>query len=558
MACAVLDHVPRTIRPGVWAIALIVVASVATWMRWFPGDRSRPRTFIRRDETQYTIPACRFLHGEFAVREFINPTLEASVVAGATAVVGGIRRLVHMDPSFDCFLARETFAPYVLVRCGRILSILASVASTWVIARIGRRLFSPTVGVFAGLLLAVDGVAANSAPICGNESMMVLLGLLAVDVAIRGDSLRRRIASGLLLGLAVATKYSVGVLALPLLVAFGLRVVPAALAAVAGFAVGCPTALANFREFIAGFSTQARYLHAGYLGESLPPGDSGYAEYVRTFSMHAGGALAVFCGAAVCASVVAWIVRRRRAHAIALSSSLPLYLYLGSGAFVQPRFLLPAVPFVLLLGGWLLELLLERVPALRSRPAALLVTGMSLLAAAAAPASLETRAFLRRNYGDPDPKAALLAEIEPAMAGRAHVAELAIPVESRLLLPSDPWDEFGLPPPDTNCLRFVREWSEAHGLQPTSTSLARFVGSSRTLADLQENLRNAGIDAILVVVPTGPLVAEHRVVAPHETALRECPYWSQLLDWLASMPRTATRLSPHHRLTAALLSPDLR
>src|SRR5262249_27050085 len=158
------------------------------------------------------------------------------------------------------FLARETVAPHLLLWAARMVSIVSSACSVLVVARIGRRLFSPAVGLIAAALLAFDGVAAASAPLFGNESLMVLLVLLSFCVAIEGNSLRHRVAAGLLLGLATATKYSAGIFVLPLALAFGLRVGPALLAAVAGFVAGAPMAVLNFRAFVDGFRTQAGYL----------------------------------------------------------------------------------------------------------------------------------------------------------------------------------------------------------------------------------------------------------------------------------------------------------
>jgi hypothetical protein len=540
------------------AIASAAIAAVAIWMRWWPGSLAAARGWWRRDEPMYFQLACGFLHGRLDVHYFINPTLYAYVVAAAGAIIGGIRRLCGADASFALFLARETAAPHLLLWAGRVVSIVASVISLLVVARIGRRLFSPAVGGIAALLLALDGVAANSAPLCGNESLTVLLGLLAFSVAIEGDSLRRRIAVGLLIGLATATKYSAGILVVPLVVAYGLRVGPAIVAAAAGLAAGAPMALVNFREFLHDFTLQAGFLRAGYSAEDVAHPELGFGFYVRTFAgSHAGLAAAILCGAGILASIAVAAVRRERAHLLLLSASLPLYLYLGTGIFCFERFLLPAVPFILIHGAWLLARLLDRVPLLRARPISGFAVGLLAVLGAAAPAAVRQHDALRRRFGAPEPPAALLDAVRPQLETDRRVAELAIPSTFRLLLPSDPWAELGLPPPGDAIRADVNDQLAAAALLPRSLLLNRAVVESPTLERLQQLLRDSGIDTVLLVVQSAQLAAGHGIhPTPQDANLRACPYWNELFDWLATLPRIAFARSPDLRITAAML--DLR
>jgi hypothetical protein len=540
------------------ALALAGIVAIAFWMRWWPGGVTDERAYWRRDEPIYFLVACRFLHGRFDLHDFINPTFYSYVVAGAGALVGGIRRLFGADATFDVFLARETAAPHFLVWAGRIISILASVSSVLVVVSIGRRLFSRSVGLLAGLLLAIDGVAAFSAPLCGNESLMMLLALLAYRTAIDGGSLRHRLASGLLLGLATATKYSAGILALPIAVAFGVRVAPTVLMAAIGFALGSPMALVNFRDFVHGFTTQAGFLRAGYTEEDRLRHEFGFVYYVRTFAeTHQGVALALLCSVGILASIAALVVRRDRAHALLLAASLPLCLFLGVGIFSSQRFLLPALPFILMHGAWVLEWLWLRVARLRSRPDAALVVGLLVVAGSGASAAVRQHALLRRDFESPEPKCSLLADLKPWLTADSQVAELAIPKQFRLLLARDPWAEMGVPPPDDEVRQVVSDWLAANDLLPTSTPLVGLITTSPTLAKLQENLRSSRIDTLVVVVPTIQLFLGLGIrPAPLDVESRACPYWKELVEWFASLPRRFIGCSPDQRITAAVL--DLR
>jgi hypothetical protein len=553
-----VEAAPRAPRRTAAVLALAAIVAVALTLRWWPGCLACDRAHWRQDETNHYPLVCRFLNGGFDVREFKNPTFSDYVVAGAAALVGEARRLFGMDPSFRAFVARETAAPHVALWVGRLVSILASAASVLVVARIGRRLFSASVGGFAAMLLAVDGVAATSAPLCGNESLVVLLGLLAVATALDGGSLRRRLATGLLLGLAVSTKYSAGILVLPIVVAFGVRVWPALLTAALGFVLGSPMALLNFEDFLRGFRTEGGYLHAGYFATDQARRELGFVYYVRTYAeAHAGVVLASLCAVGIVASLALVVLRRERAHALLLAASVPLYLFLGSGIFTSERFLLPAVPFIALHGAWVLERLLTRVAWLRLRPGAALAAGLVAIGGAASWSTMEHQAALGREFGSPEPACVLLAELKPKLASTSRVAELSIPGGFRLLLATDPWAEMTIPAPDDEARRIADDWLAARGLLPTSTSLAGLVLESTSLAELQGKLRSSRIDTLLVDVPTHQLIFGGRIHASAgNERLAACPWWNEFADWLARLPRRAVALSPDRRITAAVLDLD--
>src|SRR5262249_58357686 len=135
------------------------------------------------------------------------------------------------------FVVRAPLHPHVVLLAGRWITALAGAACAPAIAAIGGRLGAPTAGLIAGLALAVDRTAVQRSHLCGNEMPMVLVGLLAVLVALRArdagastaepaaaDPRRARRAgagSGLLAGIATAVKYSGGSFLAPIAVALG-------------------------------------------------------------------------------------------------------------------------------------------------------------------------------------------------------------------------------------------------------------------------------------------------------------------------------------------------
>jgi len=279
---------------------------------------------------------------------------------------------------------------------------------------------------------------------------------------------------------------------------------------------------------------------------------------VRTFAdWHEGFALALLCAAGILASSAVAAVRRDRAHLLLLAASLPLYLYLGSGIFCSQRFLLPALPFILMHGAWLIEELRRRVPALQSRPNGALALVLLAVAGAAAPAAAREHDFLRHLYGAPEPACALLADLKPRLAADAKVAELAHSGVFRLLLERDPWSALGVPPPSDAIRRQVDDWLARNDLLPAGIWLERLILESPTLEDLKRDLRDSGVDALLIVASTRQLMTDLTLnPAPADLGLRACPYWDEFVAWLTTLPQLFVGRSPDQRFTAALL--DLR
>lgn len=554
-------------------LALLAIGALALWLRWWPdGSAIAGRAFLRHDEQHYVDLARELLNGRFDTRYFINPTLFGYVLAGASALVGGVRVLLGDDPSYAHFVARETMSPWLIVLTGRLLSIAACVATVLLLARLGRRLFSPAVGLAAALLLALDGLSIGRAPLCGNESLTTLLALLAVEGVAGRDaatlSRGRRIRAGLLLGLATATKYSAGIFGLVLLVALRRRVVPALLGAALGYAIGAPATLLSFEEFRAGFATQAAFLHDGYRPEDAQAAASGWLVYARDFATaHGGVVLAVVVALGIVASLAAALRRDGAPHRLLLSASLPLYLFLGSGIFHRDRFLLPATPYLLLHGAWLLVAIGEALARTRSQAA----TGaprnvtarlarlapfapLVLIAAAGAPSVVAQRPLLAALHGKPDAASELFAEVHAALRPDDRLFEFTLQLSDELLIDAQPWRELRLAEPPALLRAAVERDLAQRGLLPGGEPLRRWFTTARSLAELQAELARNGATALLVVLPSRHLGEQDGLQrANRDPPFRDCPWWSDFATWLGTLPRRLATVSRDGALIAAVV-----
>ena len=177
-----------------------------------------------------------------------------------------------------------------------------------------------------------------------------------------------------------------------------------------------------------------------------------------------------------------------------------------------------------------------------------------MIGGAAAPTTAEEQAAIGRRFGTPEPACVLLSELKPKLASASRVAQFAIPGDFRLLLATDPWTEMSLPAPSDEERRIAADWLAARGLLPTSTPLTDFILASNSLAQLQESLRSSRVDTLLVIVPTHQLFSGQRIrPAAGDERLAACPFWNELADWLARLPRRAFALSPDQRIAAAVL-----
>ncbi len=545
-------------------LALLAIAALALWLRWWPdGSITAGRAFLRHDEQHYVDLARELLNGRFTTNYFINPALFGYLLAGTSALLGLLRVALGVEPGFAHFVARETMNPWLIVLVGRALSMAASVACVLVVARLGRRLFSPGVGLAAALALALDGLAIGRAPLCGNESLTTLLALLAIDaVAAReavAGSWRRRAVAGVLLGLATATKYSAGIFGLTFVVALGRRVGPALVGAAVGFALGAPSTWLRFREFLSGFTTQAAFLHEGYRPEDAAVRANGWLFYARTFAAtHQGVLFAAAIAIGIIGALIAAPRRDARAQRLLLSASLPLFLFLGSGIFLRERFLLPATPFLLLHGAWLLHAVVERfarrVPSLQSRTPLTTAALLLIVAAAAGPSAATQRPLLARVYGRPDAASDLFEQLRPALRRDETTFEFTLQLSDELLIDADPWRELHVASPSLPLREEVIAELDQRGLLPGARSLRSLFGTATSLADLQRDLAASGARSLVVVLPARAFATEEGLLrANRDPPFRDCAWWADFVRWLSALPRRTEAASRDGSLIAAVL-----
>ena len=370
---------------GRWGLALAALLVGAFLLRIWGVSHGLPYAY-NADENAHFVPTAIGLFGHgLNPHYFVNPPAYTYLLHAVFAVWFGGRDGVSASYAAD---------PTEVIVVARVTAAVMGTLAVWLLYIAGRRFFDRRVGLLAAALLSVaflpvfySHLALNDvptlAPIC--------LALWGVAGVLRFGRRRDFALAGLGLGLAAATKYTGGIVLLPLVAAAAAQFAapggrgPAfkglALAggmAVLGFLVANPYAVLDFAAFTEGLNHQTTVADDA-LGKLGLTQESGTLYYLWTFTWGLGWVPLL---AAVAGTV--YLFRDERRLVWVLAPAVVLYvLFMGTQ---QERFfgrwLLPVFPIVCLLAAHAMITLADRVgrwrPALR--PTIFAVAAVALLA----------------------------------------------------------------------------------------------------------------------------------------------------------------------------------
>jgi 4-amino-4-deoxy-L-arabinose transferase-like glycosyltransferase len=386
---------------------VLVVAAVFRFWRlgwgleqamWFPDEHVwavRVQTFVP------------FGWQSFDAHLLVYPTLYGYVAGLATALRAAV----------GCIPAATSLGEIDAVFAARAVSAVASLAGVALVACVGRRIASPTIGLAAALFLAVTPLDALQVHYASSDPLLAALAVvvfaLSLRVAARG-SIGTAAAAGAAVGFATATKYTG--------LAFGTMVVWAILehlwarrrpglaallltsalvAAGAAALLGCPPCALHTDDLIKNV-TWMRHATAwgrGYLNNHLPPTLGWYGrpyayQLVASLPWSLGWPLYLLA----LAGVIVAVVRHDRADRVLLAGIVPYFAVIGGYWTTFPRYLLPLVPALALL-------------AARALPAARAWAAVVVVAIAAYGAILTGSQVARFSYGQQEAVAQWVAGI---------------------------------------------------------------------------------------------------------------------------------------------------
>jgi 4-amino-4-deoxy-L-arabinose transferase-like glycosyltransferase len=335
------------------AVAGVLAAALALRV-W--GVRSGLPWVYNVDEAQHFVPrAVGMLGGDLNPHYFGNPPAFTYVLAALYKVwFGGAAALNRI------YYSADSAEVWVLAR---IASGLLGTLAVWLLYLVGARAFDRRTGLLAAAVLAVaflpvayGKLALNDAPTLAP----VCLSLWGTAGIARDGRRRDFVIAGIGLGLAAATKYTGGIVVLPLIAAalsasrragrrrfVALWLPVAGAAGLAAFIVADPYSLLRFDSFWQALAHQSAASDAagGKLGLTY---GSGVFYYLWSITWGVGWlpALAALAGAVLLA------LRREWARVAVWVPAVVVFLaVMGLQGRYFGRWVMPIVPFICLLGA---------------------------------------------------------------------------------------------------------------------------------------------------------------------------------------------------------------
>ena len=360
--------------------AVAAVLGIALALRLW-GIRSGLPWVYNIDEVDHFVPrAVKMVGGNLEPSYWGNPSAFTYLLAALYRIwFGGQAAVDHAfgkaDPSEVWVLAR--------VAC----AILGTLA-VWLLYRAGARLFDRRTGLLAAAVMAVAFLPVFYSKLALNDVpalVGVCLSLWGAAGVLREGRRRDYAFAGIGLGLAAATKYTGGVVALPLLAAAlarapgggWRRALPllalSAVLALATFIALNPYALADWHAFTQGLIRQSAESSAGSSKLGLTHG-SGIVYYLWSLTWGVGWVPSIVA----VVGALALALLDRRAFGVLVPALVAYLIFMGLEGRYFGRWLMPIVPIVCLLAAYA-AIVAADLAAQRWRPA-----GAVLLAVAAA------------------------------------------------------------------------------------------------------------------------------------------------------------------------------
>lgn len=346
---------PAQTRRWVWP-GLAVVLLLGLGLRLWGVRQGLPFAYNLDEGTHFVPKAVAMFGKSLNPHYFANPPaftyLLHYVFALSYGGGGGVKRAFAQHPQ-------------ELYTLARVLAALLGTAALWLLYLTGARLFGRAVGLLAAAIEAVaflpvfySHLALNDVPTLAPLTLS-LLG--SAGILCKGG-LRDYLLAGIGLGLACASKYTAGIVVLPLAAAAAAHFLEAgnarnrrvlgglALAgagALAGFLVANPYALLDYSRFHSELVHQSS-LSAEAQGKLGAPKQGGLLYYLWSLTWGLGWAPALF---ALGGALAIW-----RAHArlgwMLVPAPLAFLLFMGLQGRYFGRWLLPSFPILCLLAAY--------------------------------------------------------------------------------------------------------------------------------------------------------------------------------------------------------------
>jgi Dolichyl-phosphate-mannose-protein mannosyltransferase len=321
------------------------------------------------DEPAYVLQALAVARGLPDGLTFANPPLFKYLLLVDYAFAFGVGRLLGTTGSPQDFVNQFRADPSQLYLIARATSAVVGAATTIAAFALGAEVGGRRVGLISAALAAIAYLMVRDSHFGVNDALVTLLVTGGLVFCVRVARVGRRrdyVLAGALTGLAFAAKYQGLALLAPLTLAHLLRssqrrranLMLSSAACLAVAVVGFPSLVTEPGKVMRDVYEHL-YLSATSGYDGLDPA-GGYVSYAKALGIGLGWPLLLTAVAGIALSVV----RRHRALLVLGSLPLVLFLVLGSQQLFFARFLLPAVPALLVEAAVVVDAVATIRPAL--------------------------------------------------------------------------------------------------------------------------------------------------------------------------------------------------
>jgi hypothetical protein len=329
------------------------------------------------DEARFADISLKYLRGDPNPHFFHVPSLYSYLVAATWEGAYAVGKILGRFRTREDLLGRIDGDPSLLYLLGRLLTVLMSVLTVYVMFVLGKRMYGVRAGALAALFLIFSLEFNRASHYMNPDGPMILFLVLSFlfvwNVYERGRT-RDYVLAGLFAGLAFSTKYGGHVLFIPLLMAHAFRgydakkpalrilfsppLISAGLAFVLAFLAGTPYAALDFPTFWSDFRWQAGHLYEfGHYGSAASVSVPLF--YLRYGFLENLGAVVQFLALG---GLILGFLRHRRREMILFAVPLFLQVTVSGWKAYATRYMLPAAPFFILVAAFFLDGLLARRP----------------------------------------------------------------------------------------------------------------------------------------------------------------------------------------------------
>ena len=328
------------------------------------------------DEARFAKISINYFAGDLNPHFFHVPTLHTYAVAGIWGTYYLIGKVFGKFHSLNQFMNSYYEDSTVFLVLGRMFTVLLCIGTILLAYFIGKRLYNHWVGLIASLFLIFSPVHNKISHYLVPDVPMVFFQMVSfffIWLIYKKGKTEYYILAGLFAGLAMGTKYGGLLLFFPLVLAhvfrivenkqpvrdifFSFKLILAGVFFLAGFFIGCPYALFDFRSFWRGFRWQSKHLFTvGHLGTSLAQPSwlfylkYGFAENIGKYTQY----LAL-------GGIIYGLFGHQKREMLLISFPLAQFLIMSQWKTHAVRYLLPLTPFIVLIGANFLYLSLSKI-----------------------------------------------------------------------------------------------------------------------------------------------------------------------------------------------------